>query len=63
MFDNADRPRTGRLTRAVLPQAKAYAPPRAAAAAIKTKLGSNHSFRATTIAVYLKKVGTLVVQI
>jgi hypothetical protein len=57
MFDNADRPGTGMLTRTVLPQAEAYAPQRAAAAAIKTKLG-NHSFRATTVAVYLKS-GTL----
>jgi hypothetical protein len=42
---------TGTLARTVLPQAKAYAPPHAAAAAIETKLG-NYSFRATTIAVY-----------
>jgi site-specific recombinase XerD len=51
---------TGKLTRAVLPQANAYAMirRRAAAAGIATKLG-NHSFRATGITAYLKNGGTL----
>jgi site-specific recombinase XerD len=51
---------TGRLTRAPLPQANAYAMVgrRAAAAGIGTKLG-NHSFRATGITAYLKNGGTL----
>jgi hypothetical protein len=55
MFDNADRPRTGRLTRTVLPQATAYAPPRAAAAAIRRSSAATTVSVATTIAVYLKK--------
>jgi site-specific recombinase XerD len=50
----------GKLTRAVLPQANAYAMirRRAAAAGIETELG-NHSFRATGITAYLKNGGTL----
>jgi integrase len=51
---------TGKLTRAVLPRANAYAMirRRAAAAGIDTKLG-NHSFRATGITAYLKNGGTV----
>jgi integrase len=51
---------TGKLTRAVLPQANPYAMirRRAAAAGIDTKLG-NHSFRATGITAYLKNGRTL----
>jgi integrase len=51
---------TGKLTRTVAPQANANAMirPRAAAAAIETKLG-NHSFRAIGITAYLKNGGTL----
>ena len=51
---------TSKLTRAVLPQANAYAMirRRGAAAGIATKLG-NHSFRATGITAYLKNGGTL----
>ena len=50
----------GKLTRTMLPQAKAYAMirRRAAAAGIETKLG-NHSFRATGITAYLRNGGTL----
>jgi site-specific recombinase XerD len=51
---------TSKLTRTVLPQANAYAMirRRAAAAGIKTKIGT-HSFRATGITAYLKNGGTL----
>ncbi|MGG5812477.1 tyrosine-type recombinase/integrase [Falsiroseomonas sp. CW058] len=51
---------TGRLTRAPLPQANAYAMVRrrAEAAGIGTRIG-NHTFRATGITAYLKNGGTL----